>query len=171
MTRRSSLAMALGIFLACGLPPVSAQTRELLSSMSGFWSGPGRIEFDASQSEALRCKAYYATKEHSGHLSMAIHCASPSYKIELRAQLTAQGNKLAGSWEERSFSASGTATGHIEDKTVSLVVDGGGFSATMLVVHDSAKQSVSITTQGIGFKKVDVSLNREPQGKPDAHRR
>lgn len=96
---------------------------------------------------------------------MAIHCASGSYKIELRAQLTAQGNKLSGSWEERSFNASGTATGHIDDRTVSLAVEGGGFSATMLVVHDSTQQSVSITTQGIGFKKVDVSLNREPQAK------
>lgn len=66
---------------------------------------------------------------------------------------------------------SGSVTGHIDDKTVSLVVDGGGFSATMLVVHDIAKQSVSITTQGIGFKKVDVSLNREAQGKNDGQRR
>ena len=164
MRRRGSLAMALGFFLACGIAPVGAQTHELLSAMSGFWSGPGRIEFDAAQSEALRCKAYYTTKEPSDHLSMAIHCAGASYKIELRAQLTAQGNKLSGSWEERSFNASGTARGHIDDKTVSLVVDGGGFHATMLVVHDSAKQSVSITTQGIGLKKVDVSLNREPQG-------
>lgn len=171
MRRHISLAMALGFFLAYGLPPVGAQTRELLSSMSGFWSGPGRIEFDAAQSEALRCKAYYTTKEKGDYLSMAIHCASVSYKIELRAQLTAQGNKLSGSWEERSFNASGTATGHIDDKTVSLVVDGGGFSATMLVVHDSAQQGVSITTQGIGFKKVDVSLNREPQGKHDGQRR
>lgn len=171
MRRRISLAMALGLLLAYGLPPVGAQTRELLSAMSGFWSGPGRIEFDAAQSEALRCKAYYTTKEQSDQLSMAIHCASASYKIELRAQLTAQGNRLSGSWEERSFNASGTATGHIDDKTVSLVVDGGGFSATMLVVHDSARQSVSITTQGIGFKKVDVSLNREPQGKHDGQRR
>lgn len=164
MRRRIPLAVALGFFLACGLPPVGAQTRELLSSMSGSWSGPGRIEFDAAQSEMLRCKAYYTTKEQSDHLSMAIHCAGVSYKIELRAQLMAQGNKLSGSWEERSFNASGTVTGHIDDKTVSLVVAGGGFSATMLVVHDSAKQSVSITTQGVGFRKVDVSLNREPQG-------
>jgi VCBS repeat-containing protein len=171
MRRRISLAMALGSFLTYGLPPVGAQTRELLSSMPGFWTGPGRIEFDAAQSEALRCKAYYTTKEQIDHLTMAIHCASVSYKIELRAQLTAQGNKLSGSWEERSFNASGTVTGQIDDKTVSLVVNGGGFSATMLMVHDGAQQTVSITTQGIGFKKVDVCLNREPQGKPDAQRR
>ena len=128
--------------------------------MSGFWTGPGRIEFDGGTSETLVCKAYYTTKDQGDGLGIALRCASPSHKIELRAQLTARGRNLTGTWEERSFNASGTVTGQATDQQISLSIDGGGFSATMLVVQDKGHQSVSITTQGIGFKKVSVSLTR-----------
>jgi len=39
--------------------------------MSGAWTGPGRIEFDGGTSEALVCKAYYTTTDHSDGLSIA----------------------------------------------------------------------------------------------------
>lgn len=154
------ISVALLALLASSLQPTSAAPHEVLSSMSGFWTGPGRIEFDGGASEALVCKAYYTSKDGGDGLGIALRCASPSQKIELRAQLTARGRNLTGTWEERSFNASGTVTGQATDQQISLSVDGGGFSATMLVIQDKEHQSVSITTQGIGFKKVMVSLTR-----------
>ena len=64
--------------------------RSCSASMAGFWIGPGRIEFDAGTSEALLCKAYYTTADQTNRLSIVLRCASPSQKIELRAQLVAQ---------------------------------------------------------------------------------
>lgn len=128
--------------------------------MAGFWIGPGRIEFDEGASEALVCKAYYTTTHQTNRLSIVLRCASPSQKIELRAQLAAQGSNLTGTWEERTFNASGTVTGEATDQQITLSIDGGGFTATMLVIQDEGQQSVSITTQGVGFKKVSVSLTR-----------
>jgi hypothetical protein len=144
------------------MQPASAAPQELFGSMSGYWTGPGRIEFSEAASEALRCRAYYTT--NSDRLSIAIHCASPSQKIELRGQVTAQGPNLTGTWEERSFNASGTVTGEATDQQISLSIEGGGFSATMLVIQDTGHQTVSITTEGIGFKKVSVSLTRGASG-------
>jgi hypothetical protein len=142
----------------------------MFSAMSGFWIGPGRIEFDGGSSEALLCKAYYAT-DQAKRLSIVLRCASRSNKIELRAKLTAGGSNLTGTWEERTFNASGTATGRAMDGKITLSIDGGGFTAAMLVIQDSGHQSVSITAKGVGFKAVSVSLSRnasDQEGKRDA---
>lgn len=128
--------------------------------MAGFWMGPGSIEFEQGASEALMCKAYYATADQPSRLSIVLRCASRSNKIELRAKLVLDGSSLSGKWEERTFNAQGTATGEVKDQEITMTIDGGGFTATMLVTQEGRYQSVSITTQGTGFKKVNVTLSR-----------
>jgi hypothetical protein len=162
-----SRSAALLALLAQAVQPISAAPHEVFGSMSGYWIGPGRIEFDAGTSEALLCKAYYATPHQTDRLSIVLRCASPSQKIELRAQLIADGPNLTGTWEERTYNASGTVTGQVKDQQISLSIDGGGFTATMQVIQDEGQQSVSITTQGVGFKKVSVSLTRSASGHVD----
>jgi hypothetical protein len=162
-----SRSAALLALLAQAVQPISAAPHEVFGSMSGYWIGPGRIEFDAGTSEALLCKAYYATPHQTDRLSIVLRCASPSQKIELRAQLVADGPNLTGTWEERTYNASGTVTGQVKDRQISLSIDGGGFTATMQVIQDEGQQSVSITTQGVGFKKVSVSLTRSASGHVD----
>lgn len=166
-TRHTALLVLLAGALQGGLQPVIAAPRDLFDSIAGSWKGPGRIEFDGGSSEALLCKAYYTTKERGDSLGIAIRCASPSNKIELRAKLEAQGDSLTGTWEERTFNASGSVTGQATDHQISLSIEGGGFTATMLVIRDSGHQSVSIATEGVGFKKVSVSLVRQESGQQD----
>jgi hypothetical protein len=157
---RFSTALLL-LVLGGAQPRAAPLTHELFVLMSGYWYGPGRIRYEGGVSEALLCKAYYTTKDQIDRLSIVLRCASPSNKIELRAQLVAQGETLSGSWEERTFNASGTATGSVTENQVSLSIDGGGFSAAMLVEQETSSQSVSITTKGVGFNDVVVSLTRK----------
>lgn len=136
-------------------------TQDLFVSMAGYWKGPGHIQYEGYPSEALQCKAYYTTKNRPNHLNIVLRCASSSNKIELRAQLTAQGHDLAGTWEERTFNVNGNVTGRIKGRQISLSIEGGGFSATMSVEQDAANQTVSITTKGVAFNGVSVSLARK----------
>ncbi|MTD96379.1 hypothetical protein GIW81_18735 [Hyphomicrobium sp. xq] len=152
--------MGVIVFLAGSLQFAGAAPQDVFGSMSGFWMGPGRIEFTEGASEALVCKAYYTTAGQANRLSIALRCASPSQKIELRAQLVAQGSNLTGTWEERTYNASGTVTGQATDQQITFSIDGAGFTATMQVIQDSGQQTVSITTQGVGFKTVSVALSR-----------
>jgi hypothetical protein len=174
MTHRiSSGLLGLLVLLAGSLQVVSAEPKQVFGSISGFWLGPGRIVFEGGSSEALSCKAYYATSEQDRRLNIVLRCASPSNKIELRAKLAAEGSNLSGTWEERTFNAAGTAVGQATGREITLSIDGGGFTATMLVVQEGGQQRVSITTQGVGFTKVEVSLTRGANGgeeKPDAGR-
>ena len=156
--------LGLLVLLAGSLQVAGASAQ--FDAMAGFWMGPGRIELDGGASEALTCRAYYATAGEANRLSVVLRCSSRSNKIELRAKLAAQGASLQGTWEERTFNASGTVTGHATEREIALSIDGGGFTATMLVVHEGDHQSVSIAAQGVGFKNVSVSLTRsaDPHG-------
>ena len=138
----------------------SAASQGVFHSMAGSWKGPGRIELGKGGSEALLCKAYYTAKQ-GDLLGIAIRCASPSLKIELRAKLAVRGDQLIGSWEERTFNASGSVSGRAKDDEISLSIEGGGFTASMLVNHGGGRQTVLITANGAAFTKVTLSLARQ----------
>jgi len=44
-------------------------------------------------------------------MTLSLRCASPSNRIELRASLVSRGDRLTGTWEERSYNASGNVSG------------------------------------------------------------
>lgn len=159
--------LGLIVLMACSLQVAGAASPLEFSSISGFWRGPGRIEFSEGSSEALLCKAYYAAFDQAKRLSIVLRCANRSNKIELRAKLAADAGHLTGTWEERTFNASGTATGNAMDGEMTLTIDGGGFTATMLVIQDDQQQTVSISAQGVAFTKVSVSLSRKASEQSD----
>ena len=129
------------------------------TGLAGTWSGSGHIQLVNGDKESLKCKAYYTDKGED--LGIALRCASTSYKIDLRAQLTASGSALSGSWEERQFNAAGNATGQATGNKISLSVVGGGMSAAMSVTTTGQSQAVAITTDGTAMKGANIALSRD----------
>ncbi|HEX5958079.1 MAG TPA: hypothetical protein VFY92_05410, partial [Hyphomicrobiaceae bacterium] len=70
------------------------------------------------------------------------------------------GQRLTGTWEERTFNASGQATGSISADKMSLSISGGGFKGSMQVASTGKKQTVTISTEGITMKSVSVTLGK-----------
>ena len=137
-------------------PAVRADT--LFDTLMGSWAGAGQIRYDDGQAEDIRCTAYYTGG--GAQLRMAIRCRSSNTEVEIRGQLTAQGEKLAGTWEERTFNASGEASGRVAGDKMSLSVAGGGFKGSMSVTSAGAKQTVTISTEGIRLRSVNVTLGK-----------
>jgi hypothetical protein len=150
--------VAIAVGLSSGLAPVRAAGA--FAVLNGSWSGSGSIRLDDGRSEALKCRAYYSPKGDE-NLGLALRCASSSNKIELRAQLTATGNRVAGHWEERTFNAAGTVAGHASGNNIKLAINGGGFSGSMAVITDGRSQVISVATQGVALKGVSVNLRRD----------
>jgi hypothetical protein len=148
-----SVLLSLAVFCAG-----SAQAATLLDRLMGSWSGSGQIRYDDGQSEGVRCSAYYTGGNE--RLRLAIRCRSDSSEVEIRGLLTRQGETLAGTWEERTFHASGDASGRVAGDKMSLSIAGGGFSGSMSVAHAGSRQVVTITTQGIKMRSVNVTLTR-----------
>ncbi|MFV0298540.1 MAG: hypothetical protein ACK5JT_20760 [Hyphomicrobiaceae bacterium] len=113
----------------------------------------------SGKSEVLKCRAYYTSKEKDG-LGLAIRCASASNRIELRAHLHQEAGQVSGRWEERTYNATGNVTGRARQGKINLSIVGGGFSGSMAVATNGSSQTVTIETQGVGLKSVDIKLSR-----------
>ncbi len=150
--------IALGVLMmAAGFSEARAETP--FQALAGTWAGSGQIRLDNGKTESLKCRAFYTQKETTS-LGIALRCASASNKIELRANLNQSGSQVDGSWEERTFNAAGTVTGKVTSGRINLSITGGAFSGTMNVAITGARHTVSIDTNGIGLRAVNISLSR-----------
>jgi hypothetical protein len=123
----------------------------------GSWGGSGQITMTDGRKERLKCNAYYTGG--GSQLGMAIRCQSESSNVEIRSKLSQSGGRITGTWEERTFNASGSAVGQASGSKINLQISG-GVSGTMSVSYSSSRQSVAISTQGIALKSVTISLSR-----------
>lgn len=136
--------------------PASAQSA---SNLIGTWSGSGRISYTDGSSEAIRCTAY--NTGGGSALKMAIQCKSDKNPVNIRSDLTIEGGRVSGQWEERTFNASGTASGRATANNLSLSVTGGGFNGTMSVSLGSSSLNISLTTQGIAMSRASMNLSKQ----------
>jgi hypothetical protein len=153
--RRRGWLAALALVTLIALAP-AAHAETLFDRLLGSWVGAGQIRYDDGQSEGIRCNGYY--KGGGEKLQLAILCKSMTTEVEIRGQLTARGNNLIGTWEERTFNAAGDATGRVAGNKLSLTVVGGGFKGAMSVTSTGAKQVVTIAAEGIKMRSVNVTL-------------
>lgn len=156
--RSGGRALVLALMLTvAGASAARAET--IFDTLVGTWNGSGQIKLENGKSEALKCRAFYTQKE-SDSLGIALRCASASNKIELRASLNQARGDVDGSWEERTFNAAGTVKGKVSGSRINLTITGGTFSGSMNVSITGARHSVSIETNGIGLRAVNISLSR-----------
>lgn len=151
----AAMAIAAGLTMTA---PAQAADSSAVATLVGNWGGSGRIHYTDGSTETIRCTAYYTGGGNELH--MAIQCQGQGNPIHMRSRLKIDGARASGSWEERTFNASGDATGKAGGDSVSLNLTGGGFSGSMAVSFSKSQHSVNITTQGIGMTKASISFNR-----------
>jgi len=154
--RRTAGAIA-GLVAAAGLT-VGAAAQSGVSTLVGSWSGSGRISYTDGTSEGIHCTAYYSGG--GSDLSMAIQCKSDKNPIHIRSRLRISGARASGEWEERTFNASGAASGSVSASSINLNVSGGGFTGSMAVSFSRSSHSVTISTQGIAMRRASISFSR-----------
>ena len=128
-------------------------------SLVGSWSGQGEVRLEGGKTERMQCRAYYRGEGSSG-LGLAIRCANPSAKIDLRAKLNNANGAVTGDWEERTYNAGGSVSGKASASKVDLAINGGGLTASMNVSISGSSHSVNIATEGIALKGVKISMAR-----------
>lgn len=158
-TRVRRFALALSTAFAITPAPLLAATA--FDYLIGNWRGEGYVVFEGGKEEQLTCNSYYGEKESGKQLTLVIRCANPaSGKIEMRGLLDYQDGMLSGTWEERTYNATGTATGSIIDNQVHLSFEGAvNGTLTTLVTHDT--QSIFIRSRGSGLSTVNIIMRRQ----------
>jgi hypothetical protein len=147
------------VWLAAMGPAVASAQNSSFAGLGGSWSGTGHIRLDNDQREAIRCSAHYTSRAGGTALGLSLRCASASGRVELRASLTANGSRVSGSWEERSYGVSGQVSGTASGSNLRLAFSG-GLSGSMHVTTSGGSQSISVRTDTSALKGVNVSLRR-----------
>ena len=151
------LLAALALTIALAPWPSSRAAAGPFDTLLGSWRGNGQIRLSDGRTERLKCNAYYTGG--GSQLGMAIRCQSESSSVEIRSKLSQTGGRISGTWEERTFNATGTASGQATSDRINLQISG-GVTGTMQVSYSGSRQSVAISTQGIALKSVTIDLTR-----------
>ena len=158
---RRLAAAALGFSALALAGPVGAVAAGPFDSLGGSWSGSGHIKLDDGRTEGLKCRAYYSPRGGGSSVGLSLRCASASNKIDLRASLKSTSGRVAGSWEERTFNVSGSASGRAAGNSIRLAIDSGLLSGSMAVTTNGRNQSISVRTDGPALRGVSISLRRD----------
>jgi hypothetical protein len=158
-TRLAQLgALALISAAPLGLSTNLAAADASLDVLAGTWQGGGTMSFEGGSTESISCNGYY---KGGGNLSVVIRCKGTSSNFELRSKLESNGDKITGSWEERTYNATGGVSGTASAGKLNIQFSG-SLAGSLDLTYSSSSQSVSVSvgTKGAGIKGVHVNLSR-----------
>jgi hypothetical protein len=129
--------------------------------LSGHWSGAGTITMTSGTTERIRCKASYAVNATGKTIQQSLRCASDSYRLDIRSNVSSERGSLSGSWAEATRGLSGNVSGRATGAAISANVAGAGFTARLDVRTQGNKQSVTLKPQGDSeVSAVSISLRK-----------
>lgn len=155
--RLSAVLMGMLLIFSVSSGRQVAASDSPFDTLLGSWGGSGIIALQDGKKERINCTAYYTGG--GAQLGLAIYCKSSTQDVKMRGKLSYNAGQLSGSWEEVNFNATGQISGKASSNRLSMRI-GGNVSGTMIVSYSKTKQSVTISTEGIGLKSVKVNLSR-----------
>jgi hypothetical protein len=157
-TFRRALAIA-GFTAALGAS--AALAAGVFSPFAGNWRGSGRISDVNGKSEALSCKANMAPSPDGIAMTLALVCASDSYRVDFHSDLYTDGERLQGTWSETTRNASGNVRGQIRPEVINARTEAPGFDAEIVIhVVGGKRLDVSLNAHGTSINRVQVSMRR-----------
>ena len=79
----------------------TSQGLELMRNLNGAWRGKGAVTPIGGSPEFVSCRISYAMAA-ADVINQVIACAGTDYKLEASSQVTCDGNRLEGWFEERA---------------------------------------------------------------------
>ena len=147
--------LALGVAATAGSSAASP-----ISELTGYWMGGGTIVFGKNQTEKVRCAVTYKVMVGGTQIRQNVRCASQDYAINASADLQVRGGQVSGSWEEKTYSATGEVSGRYTGSSFLLNIQGANFTADMKVALSTCKQQITIVPRGLDMKRVSIGLAR-----------
>ncbi len=148
-------AAALVSAMGTGSP---ARAATPIEAMAGYWSGMGSVSLTSGKTERVKCAVTYKVSDGGAQIKQSMRCASQDYRIDSAADLRVHGGNVTGSWEERTYSATGQVSGKYAGSNFTLSIKGGSFSAAMSLNTTECKQQISITPQGLEVNRITIGL-------------
>jgi hypothetical protein len=129
------------------------------AGFDGSWSGNGKVSLSDGTQENIRCKADYKVNNTGLGLKQNLHCASDSYKFDLSSEVTSQGDRIFGSWSEKSRNIFGNLQGTAGGGQIEVFVEASGFAANLTLRTTGNKQTVQISSKG-EIRGVNITMTK-----------
>lgn len=150
--RAAAAGLAVGTALAA-----SAAVAGPIDDLNGYWTGGGTVLFSEGN-ERVKCAVIYKVGQGGTKIKQTMRCASADYSISATAELNVRGAQVDGTWEEKTYSATGQISGRYTGSTFVLSIKGANFSAAMNVGLSGCKQSITINPKGLEVRRITMSL-------------
>lgn len=118
------IARILAAVLTIASPATLAAAPVSAASLSGSWSGGGRVHYGDSR-ERASCRARFSGS--GSNYSMSASCATPSGRVDQSASVRKVGpNRYSGSFYNSQFGVSGSIRISVRGDSMSVSLSGGG---------------------------------------------
>jgi hypothetical protein len=117
------------------------------------------IALDGGGTEPLKCQAVYKN-EGDGHVAQRLICVGASYRIDGSADLIFEGDRLSGTWTERSYAVGGGLWGSADAGRMAIEIDGPTFSGHVTIEVQRCRQSISVTLANTIINRITAGLRR-----------
>jgi hypothetical protein len=156
MNARSIVAIALSLGFFALSTQIAPGADGPLGHFAGHWSGAGKIVVKDGASERIRCRS---SNNSSGNgLTLSLRCASDSYKFELASDISYEGGKISGSWNETSRGVVGSLSGRATAGNIQATAQAIGFTADLAIRTTGNNMAVSIRSPGSEISEVSITM-------------
>jgi hypothetical protein len=146
---RRLIAFSLSVAVLSASPAYAlctSQGLDLMRSLNGPWRGKGAVTPIGGSPEFVSCRISYAMVA-ADVINQVIACAGTDYKLEASSQVTCDGNRLEGWFEEKIGHSSGHVSGNITGNRIFIEADSPGFKGNFQVTFKSESDHLVAITQ------------------------
>ena len=144
------------IVAGLALTTPSAYAAGPFAAYGGAWRGSGRFESNG-RSEALLCRSDNRPSRGGAAVALSLVCASDSFRLDIRSDLSTDGSGVHGTWTEASQNVSGSVTGTISRRQIDVSVMGSGFNANVAMRAIGKRLDFSLASQQ---GRVQIAMHR-----------
>lgn len=138
------LTLGLLVLLALVVEPARAQDQDPFAKFMGRWVGEGRLGIRNGSTEQVKCRVTYTKGEVARQVQQSIRCASAAGSIEVKSEVSHNGEELSGTWKELVHDLQGNVSGKVTDKGLRVRVSGQGMTANMTIILRDGRQIIEI---------------------------
>lgn len=124
----------------------TSQGLDLMRSLNGPWRGKGAVTPIGGSPEFVSCRISYSMVA-ADVINQVIACAGTDYKLEASSQVTCDGNRLEGWFEEKTGHSTGRVSGSISSNHILIEADSPGFKGIFQVTFKSETDHLVAITQ------------------------
>lgn len=141
---------------------VAAPPLDPLASLAGRWVGQATMVTDSGPASNFKCIVTYLPRKDGPGMRQTLRCDDgASFKLHAATDLSVEGNKVTGLWQDKINDIGGTVAGVVTADGFDVELQGRYFEARMAVAGQGCDQQVKVLPQRSDmFRELAATLKK-----------